>query len=166
MTASQAEIRWSPAIILLLLAALVAVSGLWVVDRAQRGNAAVAGVPAEVAGGDAIEWKMVTTWPKNFPGLGTAANEVAQAVTSMSGGRLTVQVYGAGDLVPGRPRKLKARELTELHEGVAVADAASVDLDAHLPRTWLRNVPLVELEGPVCFPHDHCFHLFRLSRWF
>ncbi|MGA1562287.1 MAG: ABC transporter substrate-binding protein, partial [Gammaproteobacteria bacterium] len=23
---------------------------------------------------ETIEWKMVTTWPKNFPGLGTGAN--------------------------------------------------------------------------------------------
>lgn len=46
------------------------------------------------------EWKMVTAWPKNFPGLGTAANEVAAAITAMSGGRLTVKVYGANDLVP------------------------------------------------------------------
>lgn len=45
-------------------------------------------------------WKMVTTWPPNFPGLGTAANQLAEAITRMSGGRLTVKVYGAGELVP------------------------------------------------------------------
>ena len=47
-----------------------------------------------------IEWKMVTTWPKNFPGLGTGANQLAQYITDMSGGRLRVKVYGAGELVP------------------------------------------------------------------
>lgn len=46
------------------------------------------------------EWKMVTTWPKNFPGLGTGANFLAQLITDMSGGELTVKVYGAGELVP------------------------------------------------------------------
>jgi TRAP-type mannitol/chloroaromatic compound transport system substrate-binding protein len=47
-----------------------------------------------------IEWKMVTTWPKNFPGLGTGANKLAALIGELSGGRLTVKVYGAGELVP------------------------------------------------------------------
>jgi TRAP-type mannitol/chloroaromatic compound transport system substrate-binding protein len=51
-------------------------------------------------GGDRLEWKMVTSWPRNFPGLGTGANRLAEAVTRMSGGRLTVKVFGANDLVP------------------------------------------------------------------
>ena len=47
-----------------------------------------------------IKWKMVTTWPKNFPGLGTGANKLAKLITQMSGGRLQVKVYGAKELVP------------------------------------------------------------------
>ena len=47
-----------------------------------------------------IKWKMVTTWPKNFPGLGPGANKLAKLITEMSGGRLKVKVYGAGELVP------------------------------------------------------------------
>ncbi|VAW68983.1 TRAP transporter solute receptor, unknown substrate 6 [hydrothermal vent metagenome] len=47
-----------------------------------------------------IKWKMVTTWPKNFPGLGTGANKLAQLITQMSAGRLKVKVYGATELVP------------------------------------------------------------------
>ncbi|MCP5426579.1 MAG: TRAP transporter substrate-binding protein [Gammaproteobacteria bacterium] len=46
------------------------------------------------------KWKMVTTWPKNFPGLGTGAEFLAQLVQEMSGGRIEVKVYGAGELVP------------------------------------------------------------------
>ncbi len=46
------------------------------------------------------KWKMVTTWPKNFPGLGTAANKLAALITEMSGGRISVKVYGAKELVP------------------------------------------------------------------
>ena len=45
------------------------------------------------------KWKMVTTWPKNFPGLGTGANNIAKLITEMSGGRIEVKVYGAGELV-------------------------------------------------------------------
>ena len=46
------------------------------------------------------EWKMVTTWPKNFPGLGTGANFLARVIEEMSGGRIKVKVYGGGELVP------------------------------------------------------------------
>lgn len=47
-----------------------------------------------------INWKMVTTWPRDFPGLGTGANTVARTINEMSGGRLHVKVYGANELVP------------------------------------------------------------------
>ena len=46
------------------------------------------------------ELKMVTTWPKNFPGLGTGAQRVADTITAMTGGELTVKLYAAGELVP------------------------------------------------------------------
>jgi TRAP-type mannitol/chloroaromatic compound transport system substrate-binding protein len=45
-------------------------------------------------------WKMVTTWPPNFPGLGTGANTLARYLEQVSGGRLQVQVYAAGELIP------------------------------------------------------------------
>jgi TRAP-type mannitol/chloroaromatic compound transport system substrate-binding protein len=63
-----------------------------------------AAAPASHAGGTAaftpVKWKMVTTWPKNFPGLGTGANYLAELITAMSGGRIEVKVYGANELVP------------------------------------------------------------------
>ncbi|WP_323761147.1 TRAP transporter substrate-binding protein [Maricaulis sp.] len=43
--------------------------------------------------------RMVTTWPANFPGLGTAANNVADYINRMSGGSLDVRVYAAGEIV-------------------------------------------------------------------
>ena len=46
------------------------------------------------------KWKMVTSWPKNFPGLGTAPERFSKMVDEMSAGRLKVKVYGAGELVP------------------------------------------------------------------
>ncbi|MEM1161938.1 MAG: TRAP transporter substrate-binding protein [Pseudomonadota bacterium] len=42
---------------------------------------------------------MVTTWPRNFPGLGTGAERIAQRITQTSGERLTVKVFAAGELV-------------------------------------------------------------------
>jgi TRAP-type mannitol/chloroaromatic compound transport system substrate-binding protein len=46
------------------------------------------------------KWKMVTSWPKNFPGLGTGANKLAALIGEMSGGRIKVKVFGAKELVP------------------------------------------------------------------
>jgi len=47
-----------------------------------------------------ITWRMVTTWPKNFPGLGVGAQRLADRITAASGGQLTVQVFSAGEMVP------------------------------------------------------------------
>jgi len=55
----------------------------------------------ELTPAQTYQWKMVTSWPKNFPGLGMAPEKFAHYVNEMSGGRLTVKVYGAGELVPG-----------------------------------------------------------------
>jgi TRAP-type mannitol/chloroaromatic compound transport system substrate-binding protein len=43
---------------------------------------------------------MVTTWPKDLPGLGTAATRVADKLKQLTDGRITVDVYAAGELVP------------------------------------------------------------------
>ena len=45
------------------------------------------------------EWKMITTWPKNLPGLGAAPERLAERLRIMSNGRLDIKVYGAGELV-------------------------------------------------------------------
>ena len=47
-----------------------------------------------------FQWKLVTTWPKNFPCLGTAPENFAKNVERMSNGRLKIKVFGAGQLVP------------------------------------------------------------------
>ncbi|MDN4502562.1 TRAP transporter substrate-binding protein DctP [Alteromonadaceae bacterium BrNp21-10] len=48
-----------------------------------------------------FKWKLVTAWPKNFPGLGRAPETFAKNVERMSNGRLQIKVYGAGEIVPG-----------------------------------------------------------------
>ena len=47
-----------------------------------------------------FNWKMVTTWPPNFPVLGEGCNLFAKWVEKMSGGRLKISVFGGGELVP------------------------------------------------------------------
>lgn len=50
--------------------------------------------------GKKYRWKMVTTWPPNFPILGEGCQRFADWVNEMSGGRMTIQVFGGGELVP------------------------------------------------------------------
>ena len=97
MATSPAEKRYTPFIILALVAALVLVLGLWATGREGGGHAVAAG-PEGVQG--QYHWKLVTTWPKNFPGLGSGAENLARYVDEMSAGRLKIHVYGAGEIVP------------------------------------------------------------------
>ncbi|HIG42157.1 MAG: TRAP transporter substrate-binding protein [bacterium] len=47
-----------------------------------------------------FKWRMVTTWPKNLPGMGLAPETFANMINTMSNGRIQVKVYGAGEIVP------------------------------------------------------------------
>jgi len=59
-----------------------------------------AGKASTGASTETYEWRLVTTWPPNFPGLGTGATDFAKRVEDCSGGRLKIRVYGDGELVP------------------------------------------------------------------
>jgi len=96
MTGQTVERRLAPLVILALVAALVLVIGLWATQQA--GEARSAGTAQR--GDEVFEWKLVTTWPKNFPGLGSGPENFAKYVEEMSAGRLRVHVYGAGEIVP------------------------------------------------------------------
>jgi len=45
-------------------------------------------------------WKMVTTWPPNFPIFQEGPQRFADEVRKMSNGRLDIQVFAGGELVP------------------------------------------------------------------
>ncbi len=103
------ERRYLPVVVVLLVAALVTVIGLWALERASMpggtGHEADLGTGRDQPAsgqryGQSYEWKLVTTWPKNLPGLGSAGENFAQYVGEMSGGRLNVKVFGAGEIVP------------------------------------------------------------------
>jgi TRAP-type mannitol/chloroaromatic compound transport system substrate-binding protein len=57
-------------------------------------------VTTEVQSQQQFSWRVVTTWPKNFPGLGTGVNTMVRYINELSAGRLNITVYGAGELVP------------------------------------------------------------------
>jgi TRAP-type mannitol/chloroaromatic compound transport system substrate-binding protein len=63
-------------------------------------SAAAGALPAPAIAQGTRRWKMVTCWPRNFPGLGTGSQRIADSITAMSDGRLEIRVYGAGELVP------------------------------------------------------------------
>jgi TRAP-type mannitol/chloroaromatic compound transport system substrate-binding protein len=46
------------------------------------------------------EWKMVTTWPPNFPVFQEGVDKFAEDVRVMSDGRLKIKVFAGGELVP------------------------------------------------------------------
>lgn len=64
-------------------------------------NGAPGADPAGAAEGDdrVFQWTLITTWPKNLPGLGMAPERLADRLRIMSKGRLDITVYGAGELV-------------------------------------------------------------------
>ena len=57
----------------------------------------VAGTSAEPQ--KVYKWRLITTWPKNLPGLGTGPENLANRLREMSNGRLDIKVYGANELV-------------------------------------------------------------------
>ena len=71
--------------------------------KAGLGAAAVAATavnaPAVLAK-KTYKWKMVTTWPPKLPVLQEGAERIAQRIKEMSGGRLEIQVFAGGELVP------------------------------------------------------------------
>jgi len=71
-------------------------------------TAGIAGVGGAVAAStlaapaiaqDRVEMAMVTTWPRDFPGLGTGAQRLAKRLSDMSDGRIQVQYFAAGERV-------------------------------------------------------------------
>ena len=70
----------------------------------------IAGAGAALAGGSVIaapasaaekfNWKMVTTWPPNFPVFQKGVERFAKEVKEISGGRLNIKVFAGNQLVP------------------------------------------------------------------
>jgi len=65
-------------------------------------TAAAAGVIVApgIARAQTVKWRMVTSWPKRLPGPGMSAERVAERIRTLSGGRLEIAVYAAGEVVP------------------------------------------------------------------
>lgn len=84
------------------------------------------------------EWKMVTTWPPNFPILGEACNYFAEIVNKMSNGRISIRVFGGGELVPA----LEAFDA--VRSGVA-------EMSNGCAYYWAGKIPAAQFFGAVPF---------------
>ncbi|MFL0811011.1 MAG: TRAP transporter substrate-binding protein [Agarilytica sp.] len=89
---------WMPTAIIALLALSAVLSALLVIDVAKNGGGNFESLDNSEQ--QVFRWKMVTTWPKRFPGLGLAPENFVELVREMSGGRLIIEVYGANEIVP------------------------------------------------------------------
>ncbi|MEO9778220.1 MAG: TRAP transporter substrate-binding protein [Sedimentitalea sp.] len=61
------------------------------------GTGAALAAPAIAQGGKTIT--IVSTWPRDFPGLGSSAQRLAERITVVSGGALRTEYFAAGERV-------------------------------------------------------------------
>jgi TRAP-type mannitol/chloroaromatic compound transport system substrate-binding protein len=88
---------WLPAALLLSLLLIAVLFTLLVVRTPKTVTAMQShdGVSSEI-----YRWRLVTTWPKKFPGIGLAPENFAELLRQMSNGRIQITVYGANEIVP------------------------------------------------------------------
>lgn len=98
---------------------------------AASAGSAVTGFAAPAIAQGRLEWRMVTAWPKNFPGLGTGAELLAQFIARASEGRLTIRVFGGGELVPP-------------FEALDAVASGTVEMGHGSPFYWKRRMPAVQ----------------------
>lgn len=79
---------------------LLVTSLMILVGCGETGSSSSAREPDTVTPEKVYSWRMVTTWPKNLPGMGIAPETIASLVDKMSKGRLKIKVYGGGEIVP------------------------------------------------------------------
>jgi TRAP-type mannitol/chloroaromatic compound transport system substrate-binding protein len=63
------------------------------------GAAAASTIAAPAIAQKRIEVAMVTTWPRDFPGLGTGAQRFAKRLSDMTDGRIQVEYFAGGERV-------------------------------------------------------------------
>jgi TRAP-type mannitol/chloroaromatic compound transport system substrate-binding protein len=108
-------------------------------------SAAVVAAPATLRAETSNRWRMVTSWPRDLPGPGMTATRLARRIEAMSGGRIAIELYAAGEIVPA------FEVLDAVSEGVAeLAHTAAV--------FWAGKMPVAQLFLAVPFgltPLEH-----------
>ncbi len=94
------------------------------------------------------KWKMVTTWPPNFPIMGEGCSLLADWVSEMSAGQMTIHVYGGGELVPA----------LETFEAVSIG---GVEMGSCASYYWAGKVPAAQFFAAVPFG----FNAQQMNSW-
>lgn len=68
--------------------------------RAALGLGASVVAAPSVVRAQTLRWRMVTSWPKNRTGPGVSAQRIVERINTMSGGRLQIDLFAAGEIVP------------------------------------------------------------------
>ena len=68
-------------------------------NKANHGQPAKSDLASPAISRGIKQFRLATTWPKDFPGLGQMPNRFAQDMYAMSDGRIEVKVFAAGELV-------------------------------------------------------------------
>ncbi len=105
---------------------------------AAGGLVAASSFPKPAIAQQTYEWRMVTTWPKNFPGLGTGAELLAQMIGQMSDGRLQITVYGGGEIVPP-------------FESMDAVESGTVEMGHGAPYYWKGKVNASQFLAAIPF---------------
>ncbi len=111
--------------------------------------AAAASFPKPALSQGLMKWRMQTTWPRNFPGLGTGANVLAEWIGKLSGGRLTVEVFGGGEIVPA----------FETMDAVA---SSTIEMGHGAPYYWKGKLPATQYIAVLPFG----LNIGEQSSWF
>ena len=110
--------------------------------KAGLGAAAVAATavnaPAVLAQ-KTYKWKMVTTWPAGLPVLQTGAERLSERIKEMSDGRIQIQVFAGGELVP------------PLETFQAVSDGAAIQCGSGAAYYWAGKEPAAQWFAAVPF---------------
>ncbi len=105
---------------------------------AATGAVAASSFPAPAISQGLMKWRMQTTWPKNFPGLGTGANKLAEFIGAASGGKLTVEVFGGGEIVPA-------------FETMDAVSSGTIEMGHGAPYYWKGKVPASQFIASIPF---------------
>jgi len=125
---------------------------------ALAGCAGPAGDPAASADRERHRWRMVTSWPPNFPGFGESALRLARRIEALSDGRLEIDVFAAGELIPA----------FEVFDAVS---RGTVEMGHSSPTYWRGVLPAALLFSSVPFgmlPDEHeawMYHGGGLELW-
>lgn len=102
------------------------------------GTAVATGLAAPAIAQGKIEWRMQMTWAKNSPLLATGPEIVADFISKASGGRMSVKLYAAGEIVP--PFQVLD----------AVADG-TLEMGHGYPAYWAGKLPAMQFFTPMPF---------------